>query len=381
MDPPGRCASRPRAKAGKGPLHADRAARAIKAVQRYFEMRKRRRPVCQQSRGPFAPPLFPQQARRGRLSTRSVRRKLRQVPSWRRGPRSGHSAPHTPAAQLRDASAETMAPTWRQRPGGCLGHQVAEHERRFTTHLSTSRVKQAYDGGPFRGPDSEYDSRIRASNPAAAALSGQGGVGAAGRLTNDLGNVPTHCGGDVFVWGGKEGRVVEQVSNICGARHFWPVLGLRRSANAHDFLGDFLRFLMSILQGKSYAGARCPATLKSMSPRWSSSPRNVGEARRDRSALQDETHGNCQPSAALSGTPASINCERASTDRGHLRRRGPFDSVISETTAQAYTGIHGAQAGRDGIRAPTRALPWPDLSTTAGPPIRPVSPTKTAGKL
>ena len=75
-----------------------------------------------------------------------------------------------------------------------------------------------------------------------------------------------------------------------------------------------------------------PATLKSMSPRWSSSPR-----------MSDRT-ANLLPSlirpiatpatCAFSGTPASISARQPpQTDAIDDE---PFDSVISETTRSEY---------------------------------------------
>ncbi len=71
-----------------------------------------------------------------------------------------------------------------------------------------------------------------------------------------------------------------------------------------------------------------PATLKSMSPRWSSSPRmSVSTAKSSPSFTRPMA---TPATGALTGTPASISDRLVpQTDAMELE---PFDSVISETT-------------------------------------------------
>jgi hypothetical protein len=117
-----------------------------------------------------------------------------------------------------------------------------------------------------------------------------------------------------------------------------------------------------------------PATLKSMSPRWSSSPRmSVSTAKRSPSFTRPIA---TPATGALIGTPASISAsEEPQTDAIELE---PFDSRISLTMRSTYGNF-----AMSGITAamPRRArLPWP-ISRRFGEPIMPVSPTLNGGKL
>ena len=71
-----------------------------------------------------------------------------------------------------------------------------------------------------------------------------------------------------------------------------------------------------------------PATLKSMSPRWSSSPRmSVSTAKRGPSLIRPIA---MPATCALIGTPASISARQP--PQTEAIDDEPFDSVISETT-------------------------------------------------
>ena len=117
-----------------------------------------------------------------------------------------------------------------------------------------------------------------------------------------------------------------------------------------------------------------PATLKSISPRWSSSPR-MSESTAKRSPSFTKPIA-IPATGALSGTPASISASEAPhTD---AIEDEPFDSVMSETTRNTYGK---RSTGGSTACTPRRAKrPWP-ISRRLGPDSRPVSPTEYAGKL
>ena len=117
-----------------------------------------------------------------------------------------------------------------------------------------------------------------------------------------------------------------------------------------------------------------PATLKSMSPRWSSSPRmSVSTAKRSPSFTRPIA---TPATGALIGTPASISARLV--PQTLAIELEPFDSRTSETTRITY-----GKDSRSGMTAliPRRArLPWP-ISRRFGDPMKPVSPTENGGKL
>ena len=120
--------------------------------------------------------------------------------------------------------------------------------------------------------------------------------------------------------------------------------------------------------------SRLPATLKSMSPRWSSSPRISDRTTNLSSSF---TRPIAIPATAdFTGTPASISARDApQTD---AIEEEPLDSVISETTRTVY-----GNSSWDGITASTPRFarrPWP-ISRRFGEPTIPVSPTQYGGKL
>ena len=71
-----------------------------------------------------------------------------------------------------------------------------------------------------------------------------------------------------------------------------------------------------------------PATLKSMSPRWSSSPRMSDSTAKPRSSLIRPMAMPAQ--GRFSGAPASISASEA--PHTVAMEEEPFDSVISDTT-------------------------------------------------
>ena len=112
-----------------------------------------------------------------------------------------------------------------------------------------------------------------------------------------------------------------------------------------------------------------PATLKSMSPRWSSSPRmSESTAKRSPSLMRPMA----MPAVGrVSGTPASMSAKEE--PQTVAIEDEPFDSVISETTRTVYG--NSAAVGIIGRIARQASLPWP-ISRRPGEPIRPVSPTE-----
>ena len=114
--------------------------------------------------------------------------------------------------------------------------------------------------------------------------------------------------------------------------------------------------------------ASVPATLKSISPRWSSSPKiSVKTAK----PLSSRTKPIATPATgALRGTPASINDKLA--PQTLAIEEEPFDSVISETTLVVYG--HSSVAGSTAVMPRRASRPWP-ISLRLGPPEKPVSPT------
>ncbi len=117
-----------------------------------------------------------------------------------------------------------------------------------------------------------------------------------------------------------------------------------------------------------------PATLKSISPRWSSDPRMS-----DRIATSSPSliRPMAIPATGFAmGTPASIRArEPPQTD---AIEDDPFDSRMSETTRMVYGNF--SLSGRTGIRARSASMPWP-ISLRPGLPINLVSPVQNAGKL
>ena len=79
--------------------------------------------------------------------------------------------------------------------------------------------------------------------------------------------------------------------------------------------------------------SRVPATLKSMSPRWSSSPRmSESTATRSPSSISPMA---IPATGALSGTPASISASDGAAAHVAIDDE-PFDSRISDTTRIVY---------------------------------------------
>ncbi len=120
--------------------------------------------------------------------------------------------------------------------------------------------------------------------------------------------------------------------------------------------------------------SRVPATLKSMSPSWSSWPAmSVRTANR----LPSETSPMATPATGDGiGTPASISASVpphtvAIDDE-------PLDSRMSETTLSVYG--NAVFSGMIGPRARRARLPWP-ISRRPGPRRNLTSPTENGGKL
>ena len=120
--------------------------------------------------------------------------------------------------------------------------------------------------------------------------------------------------------------------------------------------------------------ASVPATLKSMSPRWSSSPRMSDSTAKPRSSLISPM---AMPATGrFSGTPASISA--SDVPQTVAMEEEPFDSVISDTTRIVYGNF--SFDGSSGWTARHASLPWP-ISRRPGDPMRPASPTEYGGKL
>ncbi len=117
-----------------------------------------------------------------------------------------------------------------------------------------------------------------------------------------------------------------------------------------------------------------PATLKSMSPRWSSSPRmSVSTAKRLPSLIRPMA---MPATCAFSGTPASISARQP--PHTEAIDEEPFDSVISETTRIEYG--NSVRSGSTATSARLASRPWP-ISRRFGEPTRPVSPVANGGML
>ncbi len=117
-----------------------------------------------------------------------------------------------------------------------------------------------------------------------------------------------------------------------------------------------------------------PATLKSMSPRWSSSPKMS-----DRISIRSPSF--IRPmaipaTAAFTGTPASIR-ERLPPHTVAIEDE-PFDSKTSETTLMVYG--KSSLPGRTGMIALSARAPWP-TSLLLGALSMETSPTQNGGKL
>ena len=117
-----------------------------------------------------------------------------------------------------------------------------------------------------------------------------------------------------------------------------------------------------------------PATLKSISPRWSSSPNISDKTTKSLPSLIKPIA--IPATGATIGTPASI---RDKLEPHTLAiELDPFDSVISETTLITYGNSSGD--GNTGTIALFANFPWP-ISLLFGDPTNPVSPTEYGGKL
>ena len=130
--------------------------------------------------------------------------------------------------------------------------------------------------------------------------------------------------------------------------------------------------LMSIC--KAVIPFAVPATLKSISPKWSSSPKmSVKTAKRLPSRIKPiATPATC----AFTGTPASIIARQP--PQTEAIEDEPLDSVISETTRMLYA--KSSALGNTGINARLAKRPWP-ISRRLGLPTRPVSPVANGGML
>ena len=112
-----------------------------------------------------------------------------------------------------------------------------------------------------------------------------------------------------------------------------------------------------------------PATLKSISPKWSSSPKiSVRTANLLPSLIKPIA---IPATGAAVGTPASIiDRLEPQTDAIELE---PFDSVISDTTRKLYG--NSSISGMMPMTPRFAKRPWP-ISRRLGVPTRPVSPTE-----
>ena len=118
-----------------------------------------------------------------------------------------------------------------------------------------------------------------------------------------------------------------------------------------------------------------PATLKSISPRWSSSPKISVKIAYELSSSRIKPIAT-PATGAFSGTPASI-IEREPPQTDAMDEE-PFDSVISETTRIVYG--KSVAAGKTACNALQASFPWP-ISLRPGEPTLPTSPTEYGGKL
>jgi hypothetical protein len=102
-------------------------------------------------------------------------------------------------------------------------------------------------------------------------------------------------------------------------------LGLLQ-ADLHDLAGDAVDLDVHLQGGEPVLAV--PATLKSMSPRWSSSPRmSVSTANLSPSLIRPMA---IPATGALIGTPASISARLL--PQTLAMELEPLDSVISDTT-------------------------------------------------
>ncbi len=129
--------------------------------------------------------------------------------------------------------------------------------------------------------------------------------------------------------------------------------------------------LMSIW--KAVMPSFVPATLKSMSPRWSSSPRmSESTAKRFSSVMRPMA----MPATGLRiGTPAFIR--ESEEPQTVAMEDDPLDSRTSETTRMVYGNF--SLGGSMALMA--RQARWPCPISRLPVPRRPVSPTEYGGKL
>ena len=118
-----------------------------------------------------------------------------------------------------------------------------------------------------------------------------------------------------------------------------------------------------------------PATLKSISPRWSSSPRMSDSTAKPRSSLISPMA--IPATGRFSGTPASISASEPPHTVA-IDEDCRCYSVISDTMRNVYGNL--SFAGSSGWIARHASLPWP-TSRRPGEPMRPASPTEYGGKL
>ena len=119
---------------------------------------------------------------------------------------------------------------------------------------------------------------------------------------------------------------------------------------------------------KAVTPSAVPATLKSISPRWSSSPRiSVRTAKSSPSFIRPIA---TPATAFVIGTPASINDKEV--PQTVAIELDPFDSVISETTLNVYP--KESRSGKTALIALFAKLPCP-ISLLFGPPGKLISPT------
>src|SRR5919202_5927828 len=117
-----------------------------------------------------------------------------------------------------------------------------------------------------------------------------------------------------------------------------------------------------------------PATLKSMSPRWSSTPAmSVSTTYSSPSLIRPMA---TPATGALIGTPASIS----DSDEPHTEAidDDPLDSKMSDTPRMVYG--NSSVLGTTGTSARSASAPWP-MSRRFGPRMNPASPTENGGEL